>query len=263
MFSLETMAVSTHGGSLSVVLVTSSSEVKLMIKKLDESFDKLKDDIKESLAKQKIFVKKVADVLTSLLPDCDENHYFFLKENVKCLFGSADNDELFGHMNLHWNYLDPSLLDHLITKLDLKEVQVQIEKYKSNLQEFRMKTPLNLFCLAQRRKRLQLSPDFYEVAARFEWPEEEEVTLEHVEQFRQEYASHYNLHQFAMMLFDVRPGSILVVWMVPKSITNILRHNVPLEILKKYYVTELTIAGTTIYQCSPEKEVHNIKLQIM
>lgn len=257
-YFVETRAAPTCAGSMLIVLATSSNEVNEMIKQLDSSFMKLKSGIRDNLEKEKIFVKKVADTLTSLLPDCDKYHMRFLEKHVKELFGSADNYELFGHMNFHWNYLDPSLLDHLVIRLGLKEVEGEMEKYKSMLQEFRMKTPLYLFCRAQKRKGYEFFPDFDEVAASFEWPKEEEVTLEHVELFRQEYASHYKVLDFAMMLFDVRPGSILIIWMVPKSITNILRQNVPIEILKKYYVTELTIAGATIYQCSPENEVCNM-----
>ena len=230
-----------------------------MIQQLDMGFHKLKEVIRECLEKHKIIVKKVVYVLTSLSPDHDENHAQFLEGHVKDLFAAADYFELFGHMNFHWNYLDPSLLDHLVCKLDLEDVKAQMEGYKSNLHQFRMKTPLSLFCRAQKRKRVKFSPDFVDVAAEFTWPREQEITLEDVEQFRQEYASHYRLREFAMMLFEVCPGSFLILWMVPKSITNILRHNVPVQILKKYFITKLTIAGACIYRCSPEEEVGNYR----
>jgi hypothetical protein len=239
---------------LPLVLTSSTIDVKKMIQQLDRGFDKLKEDIMECLERHKIIVKKVVYVLTSLSPDHDENHAQFLEGRVKELFAAADYLELFGHMNFHWNYLDPSLLDHIVCKLDLEDVKAQMEGYKSNLHEFRMKTLLSLFCRAQKRKRIKFSPDFVDIAAEFTWPREQEITLEDVEQFRQEYASHYRLHEFAMMLFEVRPGSFLILWMVPKSITNILRHNVPIQILTKYFITKLTIAGACIYHCSPEEE---------
>ena len=84
-----------------------------------------------------------------------------------------------------------------------------METYKSDLGQFRKKTPLTLFCRAQKRKRVRLSPDFQEVVAEFDW--RNDVMLEDVEQFRQEYASHYGLHEFAMMVAQVRPGSFIVL----------------------------------------------------
>ena len=73
-----------------------------------------------------------------------------------------------------------------------------MEAYKSDLRNFRMKTPLTLFCQTQNRKRFNVSPEFLEMVAEFEWPET--VTLEDVEQFRQQYARHYNLQQCAFMV---------------------------------------------------------------
>ena len=50
----------------------SSEEVKKMIEKLCEEFDNFKNAIRECLERQKVLIKKVADVLTSLSPDDNE-----------------------------------------------------------------------------------------------------------------------------------------------------------------------------------------------
>ena len=141
---------------------------------------------------------QVAYSLTSLSPDDDDHHKMFAKSHVSDLFQAPDISIQFGIMNAHWNYLDPSLLDHLVRDCNLEEVKGEMETYKSDLGQFRKKTPLTLFCRAQRRKRVRLSPDFQEVVAEFDWPQD--VTLQVVEQFRQEYADHYGLHEFAMMV---------------------------------------------------------------
>ena len=114
----------------------------------------------------------------------------FVKENVS----EAKSDS---RLFLHWNYLDPTLLDHLVVKFELVDVQPQMVKYKSELQEFRKKTPLTLFCETQKRRKIKLSNEFREIVAEFEWSKD--VTLEAVEEFGQEWASHYNFHEFTMM----------------------------------------------------------------
>ena len=241
---------------LSFVPTTSSDEVKKMIMELDKRFDKLKDNVRECLEKHKIAVRAVADVLTSLSPDDDEHHQMFLESRVVSLYTAVNHSVLFGTMNFHWNYLDPSLLDHLVRKLDLEEVKVEMKVYKSDLQQFRIKTPLTLFCRTQRRKRIKLSPEFQEVVAEFDIPDNrDDVTLEVVEQFRQEYASHYQLHEFAMMIAQVLPGSFIVTWFIPESIVGVLKERVPTVILKKYSVTKLTVSGTCVYLCPSKEEV--------
>ena len=230
--------------SLSVVPATSSEEVKKMINELYKRFNELKDYIKESLEKHKVLVTKVADVLTSVSPDGDDSHKMF-KKDLEKLYAAADHSVLFGHLNYHWSYLDPSLLTRLVRDLELKDVKEKMEVYNFDLQRFRKQTPLSLFCRTQKRKNIRVSEKFRKMVAEFDWPKD--VTLEVVEQFRQEYASHYKLHEFAMMVADVRPGSFIITWLIPESMAEKLKGKVPVQILRKYLVTTLTVAGVCVY----------------
>ena len=230
-----------------VVPVTSSDEVKKMINELYMRFNELKKSIKECLTQHDILVSEVADVLTAVSPDGDDSHKMFEKD-VKKLYAAADHSELFGHLNYHWSYLDPSLLTRLVRDLKLKDaVKEKMEEYNLDLQKFRKQTPLSLFCRTQKRKRkrIELSVEFKKMVAKFDWPND--VTLEVVEQFRQEYASHYKLHEFAMMVADARPGSFIITWFIPESIAEKLKGKVPVQTLRKYLVTTLTVAGVCVY----------------
>ena len=227
--------------------------MKKKIAVLKKAFLALKDSVRKCLKKRRVLVERVADVLTSLSPDDDENHRLFLASHMSILYKAANVSELFGTMNLHWNYLNPSLLDHLVKEFDLEEVKEQMEAYNSDLQQFRMTTQLTLFCRVQKRKRARISPDFREVVAEFDWPEN--VTLEVVEQFRRDYAHHYNLHECAIMVAQIRDGSFIVTWFVPESVVEKLKGKVPREILKKHSVTKLEIAGTCVYRLRKPQEV--------
>ena len=232
-----------------------TEEVNDAIEVLQMKFNGLKKNIRQSLDKHEVAVTDVADALTSLSPDDDECHKLFLKDNVKELYTAASNTILFGTMNFHWNYLDPSLLEHLIRVLRLKEVKESMKSYKSNLKQFRMATPLRLFCETQRKKKMKLSPEFKEMVAEFDLPND--ATLEVVEQFRQEYASHYNVHEFAMIVADVRYGSFIITWFIPQSVAEKLKGKVPIQILRKYSITTLTVAGVCVY-CDKEGVIqHN------
>ena len=224
-----------------------------MIEELDDGFDNLKNAIRECLERQRVLVSKVADALTSLSPDCDEQHKkLFTGSHVTDLYRAANISVLFGIMNPHWNYLDPSLLEHLVKKFRLEVMKQQIQDYKSELQQFRKKTPLNLFCRTQRRKK-RPREDFKEMIVEFDWSEN--VTLEDVEQFRQEYASEYSLHECAMMIAQIRSGSYIITWFIPESLVEKLKAKVPREILNKYCVTKLEIAGACVYRSRKAQKV--------
>ena len=232
---------------------TSSEEVKKMINELSKVFRVLKNNIRECLEKHRIPTEQVADVLTSLSPDEDQQHKMFAKSHIKDLFGAANISEQFGTMNFHWNYLNPPLLDHLVQQFDLQEVRDQMEAYKSDLQQFRMKTPLNLYCQTQRGRKRRRLEDFEKMVAEFDWPEN--VTLEDVEQFRQDYASEYSLHECAMMIAHIRSGSYIITWFIPESVVEKLKAKLPREVLKKYCVTKLEIAGACVYRSRKAQKV--------
>lgn len=131
-----------HSSSSAVMIVEELNEVKSKIQELDiKQFNKLKKKIREFLEKGQHFVEEVADVLMSHLPDVDDHHRNFLDSHVNCLVQKdIANFELFGTMNFQWNYLDPSLLGHLVRKFELKDIEVEMDAYMSDLEQFRMKT---------------------------------------------------------------------------------------------------------------------------
>lgn len=197
------------------------------------------------MERRKIAVKQVVNVLTSLPADDVDEHKQFLEGHLSVLYNASDHSELFGALSFNWNYLSYHLLDYLIRQFGL-EVKGEMEAYKKDLQRFREKTPLTLFCRTQKKRRIRLSDDFQEMVAEFDWPEY--VTLEVVEQFRQEYAYQYGLRECAMMLAVVRLGSFTVTWFIPESIVDKLKVKVPRSFLKVSSVMKLTIAGTCIYR---------------
>ena len=87
------------------------------------------------------------------------------------------------------------------------------------------------------------------MVAEFNWPDD--MTLEVVEQFRQEYAYHYNLRECAMLLAVVLPGSFIVTWFIPESIVEKLKSNFPMEIFRKYKLSKLQISGEFMENSTP------------
>ena len=213
----------------------------------------MKRDCRDGLTKKKIPVPQVVDALTDLPADDVDEHKHFLESHVSVYYQANDHAELIGQLSFHMNYLSYQLLDYLGNKFDLVEVKGKMMIYKSDLQQFRINTPLALFCQTQKRKRIKPTAEFREMVAEFEWSEN--VTLEDVEQFRQEYSTHYNLRECAMMITQIHSGSYIVTWFIPESVVEKLKAKVPREILKKYCVTKLEIAGACVYRSRKAQKV--------
>jgi hypothetical protein len=221
------------------------------IASLRNKFDVLKNHIRQCLEMRRIPVERVADALTTLSADHEEQQRLFLESHVSALFRAGTHCEQFGTMNFHWNYLNTPVMENLAQKFDLEEVKVEMETYKSELRQFRRAAPLALFAQAHMRRHVDPPPHFRRFVIEFDWPEN--VTLQNVEEFRQIYASHYNLHECAMMLAHVRPGSFIITWFIPESVVKKLLTKVPRVILKENSATKLDISGTCVYQLRKEK----------
>ena len=229
--------------------------VQAKIRQFEKRFNELKRACRACLVKSKITVKHVVDALTDLPADDVDEHKQFIESHLEVLYQSSNHDVLFGTLSFNiMNYLSPQLLEHIADELKLG-IKNEMEAYKDDLQKFRKKTPLTLFCRTQKR-RIELSPELQEVVAKFDWPHD--VTLEIVEQFRQEYACHYKLREYAMVLAKACPNCYIITWYIPQSIVERLRANVPRPILKKYDVTKLEIAGSCVYRLrNKPQEVNN------
>ena len=228
----------------------STRYVKAKIKQFEERFNKLKWSTRDGLKQSNIPVNQIVDKLADLPADDVPEHKQFQETHLHSLYGAPDHNQLFGRLNPHVSYLSYHLLDHLIGEFDLG-IKGELEKYKEDLQSFREKTPLKLFCKMQTKRRIKLSSEFREVVAEFEWPND--VTLEVVEQFRQEYACHYKLRECAMMVAEVRPGSFIITWYISESVAEKLKTNIPENILKKYSATKLEIDGSCVFHLQESK----------
>ena len=211
-------------------------------------FNQLKRACKKGLQEKNTPVVDVVDALTNLPADDVDEHKQFLESRLSVLYQANDHNELIGHLSFSMNYLSYHLLDYVASEFDLKEVIVQMEDYKAELQQFRKRTPLTLFCKSQKRH-VEPLPTFKKLVAKIRWPNNEDITLEHVEQFRQRYAYHYNLRDCAMMLVQVRGNSFIVTWFIPESIVDkLMKQQIPIHILMEYFVYKLEIAGVCVYR---------------
>lgn len=64
------------------------------------------------------------------------------REAIMSLSKAADVIEFIGHLNLHSDYLKPSLLEHMIDKYGHEELKTKMRRYKEDLNLYREATKL-------------------------------------------------------------------------------------------------------------------------
>lgn len=146
-----------------VIGVPSVEEVNTKIDELERQFNSLKKATWEDFKTRSIDVEIVVECLTDLPADTMPEHKLFLEEHIRELLAAESHLELFLRMNL--NYLAYQLLEHLIKEISVKEVKGEMEKYKSDLQQFMWDTPLEVFCQTQTERAIDLPPGFRKLVA--------------------------------------------------------------------------------------------------
>ena len=224
------------------------AELEDKIDELEGRFDEMRTNTLKSLEMKRVNVRDVVYQLTTLKARDKAEHKVFLdNKNLELLRQREDLQVLFSDFNMYWNYISPSLLEHIAKRFFLKSITMEMQSYKKVLQEFRFQTPLKLFCKIVDTY-IEPTREFCNIVVNFKVSVV--TTLQDVEDFRRRYASHYNLHEFTIRLNSVHEGSFIVSFLVPESIIGVLKVNIPEDMLRAFGVTRLDIAGSCVYSDS-------------
>ena len=231
------------------------TEIEKNIEELEKTFSELKKKAIELLKASSTEVNEVVYELSDLSPKEKTQHKAYLTENQQTLSDQKDHIALFTSLNLQWDYLSPQLFDHLVNKLDcLKKMKEEMKKYNETLKTFRVTTPLKLFCEIH-RKHFEPTDGFCKMVKKYKSELSKDMTLQDVEEFRQKYADHHQLYEFALQLYNIELGSFIVTFLVPESVVDILKESVPENMLKWFGITRLEIAGCCVYSDSTTSSI--------
>ena len=230
-------------------------KVQENIDALERKFDELKRKAIKLLEESRTEVKNVVYELSTLPASEIGQHKVFLEEKSDKLEESKNHTALFRSLNLYWTYLSPDLLTHLVIKLPpLEEMKQDMQAYMGNLCKFRKETPLELFCETD-QGHVDPPEGFANVVVRFKEVKSkkmttDKLTLQDIEDFRQRYAGHYKLRDFAFMLRnEIQKGSFVVTFLVPESVTESLKveGSIPHAIIDEFGVTHLNVDKVVVF----------------
>ena len=228
---------------------------------LQQKFNDLKKTCIACLEKNTISLTRVIEILMSI--KADKEHTQFHESHLSTFHQTFDFNELFGALGFNMNYLSCQVLDYLVNELDLNDVKHKMEAYKLDLQMFRTKTPISLFCDARAfQSHIEPPPNFRVASSTFQLSKKMQM-LEDIEIFQREFCYCYNLQYLTMLLAKAAKtseadlGSVTVTWFIPESVVEKLSNTsiVPRKLLMKYSVTKLMINGNCLYRLHPKVSV--------
>ena len=168
-------------------------------------------------------------------------HEYFLKHLSSEIARATTVEEIFSILNRYCNFLNCSLMAHIITKFGDEELQKQLSTYTAALQAFRSQIKISDFvktCPGNQK----IPPEFVALKTKLS-PDWKDRTLEDAEVYRMSMVHSSSLASYALYLVEGVPGSIYLLWSVPSHAMNFLAASMNSEFLQHHCIEEVTIDG--------------------
>ena len=173
---------------------------------------------------------------------------------VVCSLNNQQNDELlqcsnlrdaFDYLSRYWSYLSYHLLEGIIVHCSLKDVQEEMDEFKTELKSFKEETPLEVFANADNMLNRTIPESSVKLPSIHEFTRDS--FLKDIDRVHAQLKYQYKFEDSALILYDILPGSIMIVWLVPKSAKR-LKSAVQEGTFRKIKLVELQFRGNCIYE---------------
>ena len=218
------------------------------IQTMEIKFDQLLDKTQDGLVDNNIPLQKLKRCITRLPAHIKDQNFHFIKENLNEIKESKCVEDIFLSLHLYWNFLNYTLLEHIVNEFGNNDTKAAMAKYVSELVAFRKATKLSDFISHWPCTR-RVPPDMSRLVIKMEkdWSN---CTLEDVEQFRRTLTQELLLPSFTVLLRDAEQGCISFTWLIPSSVVKLLSkdiHNSKLGWFKEHHIERLAIDGQDLY----------------
>ena len=215
------------------------------IRTMEIKFGQLVDKVQEE---HNIPLQRLKRCITLLPASTKDQHIAFIRENLREIKESKCMEDIFLLLNFYWDFLNYTLLEHIVTEFGNNDTKAAMGKYVCELVAFRKVTKLSEF-ITHWRCTGKVPPDMSRLVIKMEkdWSN---CTLEDVEQFKGTLTQKLLLPSFAVLLRDAEQGCISFTWLIPSSVMKILSkdiHNTKLDWFNEHHIERLAIDGQELY----------------
>ena len=231
--------------------------VKQQMKELERRFSDLVDCTYDTLLQKKVDdnVRSFRSRLLSLDVSRKSEHQKFINEHLD---QGTTFDTLWDRLNNYWNFLNFNLLECIVDKYKIEDLQCRMKLYVHDLKSFRKATRLCDFieCWPVQG----VTPpvvDLQEFVTKmnYDW---DNCTLEDLETKKGVITRKFFLPEFALQLKEIKEGSIVITWLIPTPFVMALQEAVEStssEFFMEQKIATITIAGQECYPSPTGKHV--------
>ena len=219
-------------------------QVEKRIDLLKKFFKRIQEKALEQLEQKGITVKGLHKVVCSLNKQQQND------ELSQC----SNLHDAFDYLSRYWSYLSYHLLEGIIVQYSLKDVQEQIEEFKTELTSFKQETPLEVFANADNMLNRKIPESFEKLPSIHEFTRDS--FLKDIDRVHAQLKYQYKFEDSALILYDILPSSIMIVWLVPKSAKR-LKSAVQEGTFRTIKLVELQFHGKCIYEDDLTSEVQH------
>ena len=221
---------------------------EMEVNELEKMFDTIALLAMRDMRTNNVDVTTLRYTLIHLPCNLKEEHHFFVKKIKAELKKSQTIDEIFCIAGEHWDFLNYSLLDRIISRHCSSAVRKAMDKYVKQICNFRKKTLLKDFSKVYKRRPKKYDDELRALVTmhKIDW---DKATLEDAETFRNDITSELCLFDFALFIVQVRCGSVEITWLVPESVVTCIQNAImpSSPSMRKHHVTKVTIDGFISY----------------
>ena len=214
-------------------------EIATLVTKYDDLVSQTVETFSEMQEDSPHFCRRLQISVAVLPTSLKYQHQYFLEQHSSQIAKCTTVAEILSILNNYCDFLNCSLLAHIIGKFGDDKLKKQLSNYMEALREFRSHTKIADFmetCTGSPN----LSPEFVALETKMS-PEWEHRTLEEAEEYRNAMTQNLSLANYVVSLVKGKPGSIYLVWSVPKHAIQFLA--VDSDFLQHHGIEAVAIDG--------------------
>ena len=224
------------------------------IKELERRFKNMQIAARKELEDKKDAVELVKDELTAI--PGQREHLTTFKAIARRKRPFKNLTEFFTHLTYHcWSFIEYQPLEHLIENTCSDKLKERVKVYARDVQIFQENTTISEFLtyrgyLAKKRR----IPESFKKFKTEHNIDPETYTLAELERLRKKTCTHVKLSDFALQILTITTNCIIVEWMIPEEIVEILSlfysSEVGQELLHHHQVESIVIDDKSLHSVS-------------
>ena len=234
-------------------------DTESQIEELEKQFTDIQIAARKELESRKVAVEVVEDKLTAV--PLQPKHSSAISKIARRKQPFQNIKEFFAYLNARtrcWNFIEYHILKQLIVHMCSDRLKRKMRIFAEQVQNFQRNTTITEFLkykrdMAKERSKPPKSYDLKELKMMHNI-NPDSYTLADLEKLRKKTCEHVKLPDFALQIYSIEPHCIVVEWLIPSEIAEMLSlfysSEVGQELLRDHQVESIVIDDKSLHSVS-------------